>query len=149
MNHPFTGLGWSSAEQRSRLGQTVLRLTVALIIGVHGWYRLLHWDAAGLGSWLVSIGVPLGMPIAYFITFLEAFGTLLLVMDWYVLPLCLLFIPIYVVGIVLAHLPDGWFVVGAGRGGSEFSVLLIGALACLALQARPPHGPAAWVSRRS
>ncbi|HKJ16853.1 MAG TPA: hypothetical protein VJ984_05875 [Xanthomonadales bacterium] len=32
---------------------------------------------------------------------------------------------IYAVGIVLVHAPEGWFVVGLGRNGMEYSVLLI------------------------
>ena len=32
-------------------------------------------------------------------------------------------------GIVLVHGPEGWFVVGMGRNGVEFSVLLLAALA--------------------
>lgn len=40
-------------------------------------------------------------------------------------------------GIVLVHAPHGWFVVGAGRNGMEYSVLLIVCLLLLALQAWP------------
>ena len=31
-------------------------------------------------------------------------------------------------GIVLVHAPSGWFVVGGGRNGMEYSVLLIAVL---------------------
>lgn len=37
-------------------------------------------------------------------------------------------------GIVLVHAPEGWFVVGLGRNGMEYSVLLIVCLLSLAYQ---------------
>ena len=36
--------------------------------------------------------------------------------------------------IVLVHAPAGWFVVGLGRNGAEYSVLLIACLLCVGLQ---------------
>jgi hypothetical protein len=35
---------------------------------------------------------------------------------------------IYAAGIALVHAPEGWFVVGLGRNGMEYSVLLISSL---------------------
>ena len=40
-------------------------------------------------------------------------------------------------GIALVHAREGWFVVGLGRNGVEFSVLLIGCLVALALAQEP------------
>ncbi len=42
-------------------------------------------------------------------------------------------------GIVLVHAPAGWFVVGHGRNGMEYSVLLIAALLCVGSQHVRPH----------
>ena len=53
-------------------------------------------------------------------------------------PFALLFMAIYAMGIVLVHAPEGWFVVGAGRNGMEYSVLLIGSLTLVALRIRTP-----------
>ena len=41
------------------------------------------------------------------------------------IPLCLWFAAELTVGIVMVHAHAGWFVVGGGSGGMEFSVLLI------------------------
>ncbi len=41
---------------------------------------------------------------------------------------------LYLMGIVMVHAQDGWFVVGKGRNGAEYSVLLIVALLCVGLQ---------------
>jgi putative oxidoreductase len=42
-------------------------------------------------------------------------------------------------GIAMIHAREGWFVVGGGRYGVEYSVLLIVALACTGLQ-HPARG---------
>ena len=44
------------------------------------------------------------------------------------LPIALVFAAIYACGIWLVHASAGWFVVGLGRNGAEYSVLII---ACL------------------
>lgn len=138
MNHPIASL-LSSPARRNEIGWTVLRVMVAVIIGAHGWTRLLNWEFAGLGQWLTSQGVPFGLAIAAAVTFLEAAGSLLLAFGVLVVPLALFFTVIYTVGIVMVHAPDGWFVVGKGRNGAEFSVLLIVSLLCVALQHVSPR----------
>lgn len=131
----------SSQARRNELGWTVLRLMLAVIIGAHGWTRLLNWEFSGLGQWLTSQGLPMGLGIAATITLLEAAGSILLACRVLVLPLALSFSAIYAVGIVMVHAPDGWFVVGKGRNGAEFSALLIVSLLCVALQHVPTRAP--------
>ena len=46
----------------------------------------------------------------------------------WVTPIALVFSVIYACGLWLVHAPAGWFVVGLGRNGMEYSVLI---LACL------------------
>lgn len=58
---------------------------------------------------------------------------LLLLRRW-VSPIAIIYSVIYMLGIVLVHAKEGWFVVGLGRNGSEFSFLLIVCLLVLALQ---------------
>jgi putative oxidoreductase len=52
-------------------------------------------------------------------------------------PLCAWFAFQLLMGIYLIHGRVGWFVVGAGRNGMEFSVLLLLCLVVIALSA--PH----------
>ena len=49
-------------------------------------------------------------------------------------PLCVVFSLVYLTGIALVHAKAGWFVVGLGRNGAEYSVLLIVCLLCVGLQ---------------
>ena len=114
------------------------RLLVALLIGIHGWYRLHAGTSSGFGDWLATQGIPLAHAVAWGVTIGEIVGSACLAIGVCVRPFALLFMAIYAMGIVLVHAPEGWFVVGAGRNGMEYSVLLIGSLALVALRIRTP-----------
>ncbi len=121
-------------DQTARRTQALLflRLLLAGLIAAHGWARWLAGGVPPFGTWLDSLGFPLGFWIAAGITVFEIAGTPLLALGRWVSPLCLVYCAIYATGIALVHWPAGWFVVGLGRNGMEYSVLLI---ACLAVQA--------------
>jgi putative oxidoreductase len=117
-----------------------MRLLVSGLIAAHGWYRWLAGGVEPFGGWLVGQGVPFGTWIAIAITALEILGTPVLAMRRLVFPLTLTYSAIYAVGIAMVHWPAGWFVVGGGRNGMEYSVLLIGALLCIGFQDAPRRG---------
>lgn len=118
----------------------LLRWTLAILIGIHGWARLLSDAVLPFGSWLDSIGFPFGVAIASLITAFEIIGTPLLAWGRLVPVLAAIYAGIYAVGIVLVHAPEGWFVVGLGRNGAEYSVLLIVCLLCVGYRHRGPAG---------
>lgn len=103
----------------------MLRVLLAFIIAAHGLARWWENAVAPFGSWLESQHIPLGFLVAYAITFAEVAGTPFLALGRFVSPICLLYSVIYMAGIVLVHAPEGWFVVGLGRNGMEYSVLLV------------------------
>ncbi|MEM7348586.1 MAG: DoxX family protein [Chloroflexota bacterium] len=105
-----------------------LRILLAAIIAAHGWARLSADAIVPFGTWLESQQIPLGIPIAYLITFVEIGGSPVLALGRLVSPICLIYSLIYAAGIALVHAPEGWFVVGLGRNGMEYSVLLIATL---------------------
>ena len=107
-----------------------LRVVVAGLLATHGWARLLSGGVEPFGVWLDSQGLPFGIGIAASVTALEILGTPLLALGRWVTGLCVAYCAVYATGAVMVHLPDGWFVVGLGRNGMEYSVLLI---VCLAL----------------
>lgn len=120
----------------------VLRLTLAGLLAAHGWARLLAGAVAPFGDFLDGVGIPFGHAVAWGITLLEIAGTVSLAFGWLVIPLTLAYSAIYATGIVLVHAPAGWFVVGLGRNGSEYSVLLIMTLLCVgARQAQRGRNP--------
>ena len=121
-----------------RLAWVVLRVAVAGLLAAHGWWRLLNGGVAPFGGWLASQGLPAGPAVAWAITAIEILATPLLAAGRGVFPITLLLAPIYVAGIILVHAKEGWFVVGAGRNGMEYSVLLVVVLLVLAAH----HAPA-------
>jgi len=66
------------------------------------------------------------------LTVVEIVGGALLVAGRLVVPLCAWFALQLTAGAVLVHLPAGWFVVGAGRNGMEYAVLLVVLLVAVA-----------------
>ncbi|WP_197017657.1 DoxX family protein [Pseudoxanthomonas suwonensis] len=114
----------------------ILRVTLAILVAAHGWARLLHDAVAPFGAWLDGQGLMAGAAIAWAVTGYEIVASVLLAAGRYVFPVCLGFAAIYLVGLVLVHLPEGWFVVGLGRNGMEYSVLLVCTLLCVGVHYR-------------
>lgn len=103
----------------------LLRLALAGLLAVHGWARLLGGGVVPFGEWLQTQGLPAGFYLAAAVTVYEIIATVLFAAGKWVWQLSLGFIGIYTTGLLLVHAPFGWFVVGAGRNGMEYSVLLI------------------------
>jgi putative oxidoreductase len=119
---------------RSQSAWLILRLVLAGLIAAHGWARFTGGGIVPFGDWLASQGLPLGFAIAAAVTAVEILGTPLFALGRYVASLSVLYSAIYVVGIAMVHAKAGWFVVGKGRNGAEYSVLLIVCLLCVGLQ---------------
>lgn len=123
-------------DKRSAQSWLALRLLLAGMIAAHGWARWLAGGVVPFGGWLESQGFPMGFAIAASITAFEIFGTIVFASGRFVFPLSLVFSAIYFVGILLVHMPAGWFVVGLGRNGAEYSVLLVVCLLLVGVQHR-------------
>jgi putative oxidoreductase len=125
------------AEDR---GITILRVVVAILLGIHGIYRGWTGGAKFFGLYLTETGFPLGSVIAWSITIFEIVGMVALLWRRFVIPVSLIFIFILSTGIVLVHAREGWFVVGGGRNGVEYSVLLLSSLLALIVSHRDQVG---------
>ena len=128
--------------RRATLSLTALRVVVSVLIAVHGWARLIAGAVEPFGGWLGEQGFPMGLVIAYTVTAVEILGTPLLALGRFVPYLCVLYAGILLGGLVLVHAPEGWFVVGLGRNGMEYSVLLIAYLVGIGFQHIPGMGNA-------
>ena len=125
-----------SSDTRSARSWVILRIALAGLLAAHGWVRLMHGGVVPFGEWLSSQGVPFGLLIAAAITGIEIVGTVLFAIGVGVFELSIIFSIIYATGAVLVHYPAGWFVVGAGRNGMEYSALLIVCLLLVGWQHR-------------
>ena len=126
-----------SNKHRAETALLVQRIILSCFIAAHGWARWLSDAVEPFGAWLDSLGFPFGLAIAYLITMIEILGTPLLAIGRFTVAICLLYSAIYIVGIILVHAPEGWFVVGLGRNGMEYSVLLVACLLGIAYQHFP------------
>ena len=115
---------------------TVLRAGTAILMMLHGLARAWLGIVDDFGVVLNTWGFPAGFALAWTITIVEIVGGALLAAGIFVLPLCGWFAFQLLMGVYLIHGRVGWFVVGAGRNGVEFSVLL---LLCLAVIAMTRH----------
>jgi putative oxidoreductase len=128
MNNPMLALG-------------VLRAGTAILLIIHGvaraWLGIVDDFGVGLNGW----GFPAGLALAWTITIIEIGGGALLAAGLFVRPLCAWFAIQLAIGIYLIHGREGWFVVGAGRNGAEYSVLLLLCLSVIAMAARDVRVP--------
>jgi putative oxidoreductase len=108
------------------LGLNIVRFLLAIIVGIHGLHGLLNPGSInGFGQYLGSLGFPLGVALAWFLCILQVVCSLFLIVNRLVILACTLDIIILATGIMLIHIHEGWFVVGPGRNGVEYSLTLI------------------------
>lgn len=125
-----------SIISRDSAGTDVLRLVLCAIIFTHGAYRFYEGSTPIMGELLEEAGFPIGTALAYCVNIAETAGSVLLALRLLVLPLAAILSLIYVVGIMLFHRHAGFFVVGPGENGWEYSALLITCLLTTAWQHR-------------
>ena len=119
----------------ARRALSALRIGVALLLIAHGIARASLGIVDDFGGFLDAIGFPFGVALAWAITVFEIVGGAVLAWGRWVRPIALVFGLELAMGIALVHAQEGWFVVGAGRNGMEYSVLLIAVLLAVAYAA--------------
>lgn len=103
----------------------ILRITIAILFLIHGIYRVLTGIVYDFGLFFTSLGWPLGLQLAWLVTVLEITTSIMIMLGFRVkLSSIYLFIQT-LMGVFLVHWQHGWFVVGGGRNGMEYSVLLM------------------------
>jgi putative oxidoreductase len=105
----------------------ILRITVAATLLIHSIPSIASGDVNQFGKlYLNEIGfAPFGVVIAWAIKLSHIVAALCLIFNRWILLPCLITIAVLIAGIFIVHLKDGWFVVGGGRNGIEYNVLLI------------------------
>ena len=119
----------------------ILRMAVAVILLAHSIPTILNNSIRDFGNlYLNQVGfAPFGLWIAWGIKISHIVCALLLITNRYVKWAAFLTIFILVMGIVMIHYAEGWFVVGSGRNGMEFNFLLICVLLFIVYQNRLQH----------
>ena len=105
----------------------LLRIPVATILLVHGLGGMFNNGVNDFGNlYLNQVGfAPFGLYIAWAIKISHVIAAVLLLVNKLVKPASIVTIFVLVMGIIMIHFREGWFVVGGGRNGVEFNFLLI------------------------
>jgi len=105
----------------------LLRLPVAIILLAHSITGMFNNGINDFGNfYLNQIGfAPLGVPLAWAIKLSHIFCAVCLLLNKFINVAGVITIFVLIVGIILVHFKEGWFVVGGGRNGVEFNFLLI------------------------
>lgn len=105
----------------------LLRIALAIILLTHGLPGMFDGGVNAFGNlFLNQIGfAPLGLPIAWAVKISHIVCAISLVFNKYIKPASIITIFILIMGIILVHFQEGWFVVGGGRNGVEYNLLLI------------------------
>lgn len=127
-------------------GTFFLRVVVSIILVMHSVPGMFDNGVNNFGRlYLDEIGfAPLGVAIAWAIKLSHVAAAICFMLERFVVIAGIVTIVILVTGIFMVHLPEGWYVVGGGRNGVEFNVLLIAAVTTIMF----PRGPrmASWKS---
>jgi putative oxidoreductase len=119
-------------SDRNQTALIIIRVLLAAVMFIHGAARISNGTVGGFGEFLTSQGFPLGFYLAWAITIFELVGSVLLAAGFYAWIIALIFAVQLAAGVYMIHSKEGWFVVGAGRNGTEFSFVLIASLLVIA-----------------
>jgi len=113
----------------------ILRIALAAVLFMHGIPSIFTGAVNNFGNqYLNQVGfAPIGLPLAWAIKLSHVACAIMLILNRYIRLAAFVTIPILVAGIIMIHAAEGWYVVGGGRNGVEFNVLLISALVYLAI----------------
>jgi putative oxidoreductase len=116
----------------------ILRVSVAIILLTHSVFGIFNNGINDFGNlFLNQIGfAPFGVFLAWSIKLSHIVAAILLLINKYINFAAIITIFVLVMGIILIHFQEGWFVVGGGRNGMEYNFLLI----CVLLAIMFPKG---------
>lgn len=107
---------------------TIHKLVTASIFLIHGCFRIYDGGVNGFGGYLESNGIPFGVLVAWGITLFEIVSFFMIMSGRYVKYFVLGLMVHQTTAIIILHFNEGWFVVGGGRNGMEYSVLILASL---------------------
>ncbi len=104
---------------------SLLRIAIATVFFLHAIVRLFNGSMDQFGSFLNGKGFLCETAMVWVITVFELIGGILLALGKFTKLIGFAFIGLLVMGIILIHFSQGWFVGEHGTGGMEYSFILI------------------------
>lgn len=104
-----------------------IRFSLAVIMAMHAVPSFISMDVLDFGrSYLSGQGFgSFGIPAAILVKLIHLLSIPLLIWNKNLKCISVLNILILVMGIIMIHADEGWYVVGGGRNGIEYNFLLI------------------------
>ena len=111
----------------SKVAYAILRYAIAIILLSHSVFGMFDGGINDFGNlYLNKVGfAPFGLAIAWSIKLSHVFCAILLVFNKYIRLASFTSIFVLIMGIIMVHFKEGWFVVGGGRNGVEYNFVLI------------------------
>jgi putative oxidoreductase len=105
----------------------LLRFALAVILLAHSVFGMFDGGINAFGKlYLNQIGfAPFGVYLAWTIKLSHLGSAICFLLNKWIKPASIITIFVLVMGIIMIHFKEGWFVVGGGRNGMEFNFLLI------------------------
>lgn len=103
----------------------LLRISIAAVFLAHAIVRIGNHTIGRFGDFLDNKGFMYGTAIVWLLTAFEIAGGILLALGYFTKVMATGFILILLLGIILIHFSQGWFVGEHGTGGTEYSFILI------------------------
>jgi putative oxidoreductase len=134
---PFTQTTNSICFMKAFNQTLILKIAVSIILIMHSVPGMFSGGVNDFGNlYLNKIGfAPFGLLLAWLIKLSHVATVLAIFLNKLVTLFCSITILILIVGIVLVHFPNGWFVVGGGFNGVEYNFLLIAVFSYLIVDA--------------
>ncbi|KRT14736.1 DoxX family protein [Pedobacter ginsenosidimutans] len=113
--------------KNAKIAYAILRITIAIILLSHSVLGMFDGGINDFGNlYLNKVGfAPYGVAIAWIIKLSHVVCAVLLIMNKYIRLACFATIFVLIMGIIMVHLKEGWFVVGGGRNGVEYNFVLL------------------------
>jgi len=110
-----------------KIGYAILRVSIAIILLSHSVFGMFDGGINDFGNfYLNKVGfAPYGVAIAWIIKLSHIVCAVLFIMKRYIRLACFTTIFVLIMGIIMVHFKEGWFVVGGGRNGIEYNFVLI------------------------
>lgn len=111
----------------SKVAYAILRYAIAIILLSHSVFGMFDGGINDFGNlYLNKVGfAPFGVAIAWSIKLSHVFCAILLALNKYIRLACFASIFVLIMGIIMVHFKEGWFVVGGGRNGVGYNFVLI------------------------
>ena len=104
-----------------------IRFGLSVVMFMHSVPSFVTGDVIAFGKqYLAPFGFGmLGLPLAILVKLIHLLSIFTLLSNKYLKPTAVLNSVILVMGILMIHASEGWYVVGGGRNGVEFNFILI------------------------